>query len=70
MRNDGTFPGKNKGEILVYQGEKGVVIDHGYFLQDILIYTVYFESGVMVGCLERELDRFQTGGEIYAPVYG
>lgn len=56
LRNDGTFPGYDRGEILVGKGEKGVVVDHGYFLQDILIYTVYFEKGFVVGCMEREIE--------------
>jgi nitrogen fixation protein NifZ len=64
IRNDGTFPNKPRGEILVRQGEKGVVIDHGYFLQDILVYSVYFESGQIVGCLERELEFVKKEREL------
>ncbi|HBI02791.1 MAG TPA: nitrogen fixation protein NifZ [Paenibacillaceae bacterium] len=64
IRNDGTFPNKPKGEIIIRQGEKGVVIDHGYFLQDILVYSVYFESGFIVGCLERELEFVKKEREL------
>lgn len=56
LRNDGTFPGYDKGAVIIGRGEKGVVVDLGYFLQDIQIYTVYFEKGMIVGCLERELE--------------
>ncbi|WP_027417113.1 nitrogen fixation protein NifZ [Aneurinibacillus terranovensis] len=58
IRNDGTFPGIDKGEIIIRQGQTGVVVDYGYFLQDILVYTVCFDNGYMVGCLERELQFF------------
>lgn len=63
IRNDGTFPSKEKGEILIRKGEKGYVVDHGYFLQDILIYSVYFENGLIIGCLERELENVEKEGE-------
>jgi len=56
VRNDGTFPGKEVGELLIRRGSVGHVHDVGTYLQDQLIYRVYFiESGRMVGCREEEL---------------
>ncbi|MBF0471140.1 MAG: nitrogen fixation protein NifZ [Gammaproteobacteria bacterium] len=56
IRNDGTYPGRDKGELLIRRGSVGYVRDVGTFLQDQLIYTVdYMESGLMVGCREQEL---------------
>ncbi len=56
IRNDGTYPGKDTGKLLIRSGSVGFIRDVGTFLQDQLIYTVDFiESGVMVGCREQEL---------------
>ncbi len=56
IRNDGTFPGKARGELLVSQGSVGYVKDVGTFLQDQVIYSVDFlESGCLVGCREQEI---------------
>lgn len=42
IRNDGTVFGKEKGDLLVEAGTVGVVRSIGYFLQDQVIYQVYF----------------------------
>ena len=56
VRNDGTYPGKAVGELLVRRGSVGHVIEMGTFLQDQIIYTVHFlEQGRMVGCRLEEL---------------
>lgn len=56
VRNDGTFPGKETGNLLIRRGSVGYVRDVGTFLQDQLIYSVdFFEAGYMVGCREQEL---------------
>ena len=56
VRNDGTFPGKEVGELLVRRGSVGHIHDVGTYLQDQIIYRVYFiESGRMIGCREEEL---------------
>jgi nitrogen fixation protein NifZ len=56
VRNDGTFPGRNTGDLLVRRGSIGYVKDVGTFLQDQLIYSVDFvEEGLLVGCREEEL---------------
>ncbi len=56
IRNDGTFPGKETGELLVRRGSIGYVKDVGTFLQDQIIYSVHFlDDNIMVGCREEEL---------------
>ena len=56
IRNDGTFPGKERGELLVRQGSVGYVKDVGTFLQDQVIYSVDFlDDGRLVGCREQEI---------------
>src|SRR6516165_6744102 len=57
VRNDGTFAGKDIGEILVKKGEEGYVVSIGTFLQQFYIYGVEFlESGNRVGMKRKELD--------------
>lgn len=56
VRNDGTYPGMEVGELLVKRGTIGCVYDVGTYLQDQLIYRVHFlEEGRTVGCREEEL---------------
>lgn len=56
VRNDGTYPGKEVGELLVRRGSVGHVIEVGTFLQDQVIFTVHFlDQGKMVGCRLEEL---------------
>jgi nitrogen fixation protein NifZ len=56
VRNDGTYPGKEVGELLVRRGSVGHVIEVGTFLQDQIIFTVHFlNQGRMVGCRLEEL---------------
>lgn len=56
VRNDGTFPGQEIGELLMRRGSVGTVIEIGTFLQDQIIYTVHFlEADRIVGCREEEL---------------
>ncbi|MEW8659709.1 MAG: nitrogen fixation protein NifZ [Candidatus Thiodiazotropha endolucinida] len=56
LRNDGTYPGKPTGRLLIRRGSVGYVRDVGTFLQDQLIYSVDFiDDGIMVGCREQEL---------------
>lgn len=65
IRNDGTFPGKDIGEILVKKGEEGYVVNIGTFLQQFYIYGVEFEStGNRVGMKRKELEMIDlSGGE-------
>ncbi len=56
VRNDGTYPGKEIGDLLVRRGSVGNVVEMGTFLQDQVIYTVHFlDQGLMVGCRAEEL---------------
>ncbi len=56
VRDDGTFPGANVGNLLIRRGSVGYVRDMGTFLQDQLIYSVhFFDQQKMVGCREEEL---------------
>lgn len=57
VRNDGTFAGKEFGEVLVKKGEVGYVISIGTFLQQFYIYSVEFlGTGYRVGMKRRELE--------------
>ena len=57
IRNDGTYAGKEIGEILAKKGEMGYVVSIGTFLQQFYIYGVEFlESGNRVGMKRKELD--------------
>lgn len=56
VRNDGTFPGTEVGDLLVRRGSLGHVHSVGTYLQDQVIYSVHFlNEGKMVGCREEEL---------------
>ncbi|QGM99374.1 nitrogen fixation protein NifZ [Methylocystis parvus] len=64
IRNDGTFPGKDIGEVLVKKGEEGFVVNIGTFLQQFYIYGVEFEStGNRVGMKRKELEMVNLSGE-------
>ncbi len=64
VRNDGTYAGKEIGDILVRKGEEGVVVSIGTFLQQFYIYGVEFlESGHRVGMKRREVDPVISAGE-------
>lgn len=56
IRNDGTYNGKDIGEVLVAKGEIGFVTSIGTFLQQFYIYAVEFvDSGHRVGMRAKEL---------------
>jgi len=56
VKNDGTFPGRDVGDILVQKGDIGYVRDIGMYLQRYYIYAVEFiERGSIVGMRGREL---------------
>jgi nitrogen fixation protein NifZ len=57
IRNDGTFPGKDIGELLVTKGDEGYVVSIGTFLQQFYIYGVDFPmKGYRVGMKRKELE--------------
>lgn len=63
IRNDGTFPRREIGEVLVRKGDVGYVASIGTFLQQFYIYGVYFpEKGYLVGCRAKELEPLDEGG--------
>lgn len=56
VRDDGTFPGAIRGELLVRRGSIGTVVDIGSFLMDQVIYSLHFlDENRIVGCREEEL---------------
>lgn len=66
IRNDGTYRGREIGDVLVKKGDVGYVASIGTFLQQYYIYGVdFYERGTLVGMRSRELMEFQTqeGGE-------
>lgn len=76
VRNDGTYPGMDPGNLLIRRGSIGFVMNIGTFLQDQIIYTVNFlDQGRVVGCREEELigldepwnpSRFETREKVRA----
>lgn len=64
IRNDGTYRGKEIGEILVKRGDVGYVSSIGTFLQQYYIYGVdFYERGNLVGMRSRELVPFVPENE-------
>jgi nitrogen fixation protein NifZ len=58
IRNDGTFAGRDVGDVLVKKGDVGYVRDVGTFLQRHYIYAVeWVDRGIVVGMRSRELDE-------------
>ena len=56
VRNDGTYNGRDIGDVLVGKGEVGYVRSIGTFLQQFYIYAVdWVDRGVLVGMRAREL---------------
>jgi nitrogen fixation protein NifZ len=56
IRNDGTFTGKDIGDVLVKKGDVGYVVSIGTFLQQFYIYAVEFtDHGYRVGMRAKEL---------------
>ena len=56
IRNDGTYCGKDIGDVLVSKGDVGFVRSIGTFLQQFYIYAVEFtDTGHQVGMRAKEL---------------
>jgi nitrogen fixation protein NifZ len=66
VKNDGTFPGHEIGQVLVGKGDVGLVVSIGTFLQQFYVYGVdFYDKGMVVGMREREivsLDRVGAEG--------
>ena len=61
VKNDGTFAGRDIGEVLVKKGDVGYVASIGTFLQQFYVYGVDFlERGVVVGMKARELEAWRA----------
>ena len=64
IRNDGTFPGKDIGDLLCNKGEEGYVVSIGTFLQQFYIYGVEFIStGYRVGMKRKELELVEAAAD-------
>ncbi len=71
IRNDGTYAGKEIGEVLAKKGEIGYVVSIGTFLQQFYIYGIEFtESGNRVGMKKKELERVIPKNEEDLPLPG
>mgnify|MGYP003386629608 FL=1 len=56
IKNDGTYPLREIGDILVRKGDVGYVRDVGTFLQQFYIYAVeWVDRGTIVGMRGKEL---------------
>jgi nitrogen fixation protein NifZ len=65
VRNDGTYAGREIGDILVKKGEEGYVVSIGTFLQQFYIYGVEFlVSGNRVGMKRKELEPVNVTEEL------
>lgn len=61
VRNDGTFPGREIGDILVKKGDEGYVTSIGSFLQQFYIYGIdFYAHGYRVGMKGRELEPVEN----------
>ncbi len=71
IRNDGTYRGKEVGDVLVEKGDVGYVSSIGTFLQQYYIYGVdFYERGTLVGMRGRELLPFEQQTESEAEDVG
>ena len=65
VRNDGTYRGKEVGDVLVEKGDVGYVTSIGTFLQQYYIYGVdFFERGTLVGMRAKELMSYELLEEL------
>ncbi|MBD6618709.1 nitrogen fixation protein NifZ [Komarekiella sp. 'clone 1'] len=64
LKNDGTFPGKEVGQVLANKGDIGYIASIGTYLQTSYIYAVHFlETGFVVGCKKKELESAEESHE-------
>ncbi|HET9700282.1 MAG TPA: nitrogen fixation protein NifZ [Burkholderiales bacterium] len=64
VKNDGTFPGREIGDVLVKKGDVGYVTSIGTFLQQFYIYGVdFFDRGCVVGMKGRELETIEAAAD-------
>lgn len=61
VRNDGTYPGRANGEIIIQAGDVGFVKSIGTYLQMYYIYAIdFYERRIVVGMRSRELEIVDT----------
>ena len=61
VRNDGTFYGVARGELLIEAGDIGYIQDIGEFLNRYYIYVVdFFERGRIVGMRRHEIESAES----------
>ena len=61
--NDGSYPEKPSEALLVQNGEAGDVVQVGRHTgSGSVVYMVEFARNRVVGCLERELEPWQSNG--------
>jgi nitrogen fixation protein NifZ len=71
VKNDGTFIGREIGELLVRKGDVGYVASIGTYLQQYYIYGIDFvERGYIVGMKARELQSLDTLDRLAPPDRG
>jgi nitrogen fixation protein NifZ len=64
VKNDGTYAGREVGDILVQKGDVGYVRDIGTYLNRYYIYAVEFvDRGTVVGMRARELRSLEQESE-------
>ncbi|MEO3704573.1 nitrogen fixation protein NifZ [Trichormus azollae] len=64
IKNDGTFVGREIGEVLARIGDVGYVASIGTFLQAYYIYAVHFlDTGYIIGCRKIELESAEEKNE-------
>jgi nitrogen fixation protein NifZ len=67
VRNDGTYCGKDVGDILAKKGEEGYVMNIGTFLQQHYIFGVEFIlTGNKVGMKSKELEACDEDDDVPA----
>ncbi|MFN6516511.1 MAG: nitrogen fixation protein NifZ [Nostoc sp. CreGUA01] len=64
IKNDGTFPAREVGQVLAKKGDIGYIASIGTYLQSSYIYAVHFiETGIVVGCKKKELESVEESHE-------
>ena len=64
IKNDGTYPGKKLGEVLLDVGEEGYVVEIGDYLQRAYVYAIRFmDKDIVIGCRKEELELIERGDQ-------
>ena len=70
VKNDGTYPRREIGDILVRKGDVGYVRDIGTFLQQFYVYAVEFvdRDEIGEGSADIDADAEKLGHDAWAPL--